>query len=125
MPDATNSLTGQVTIADALVQGDTFDKYNLVVKDLENPTRDFTGTTARILLKQCGNTVYQNNSPTLDFSTLGQVSHEFNLVPSVTSTFDLGSMRGEMEFTFPFQVDGENIVKTSFKFDLKVTEDLI
>jgi hypothetical protein len=125
MPIATNPLSGQVTVADNLVKGDTFDKYQLVVEDLENTTRDFTGTTARILLQQCGTTVYQNNSPTLDFSTLGQVSHNLNLVPSITSTFDLGSIRGEMEFTFPFQTGGEDTVKTCFKFDLKVIEDLI
>lgn len=125
MAVATNQLNSQVTISDTLIQGDTFNKYTLIVQDLDTPTRDFTGTTAKILLTQCGATVYQNNSPTLVVSTLGQVSYLLNLVPSVTTLFDTGTIRGEMEFTFPFTVDGENVVKTCFVFNFKVVSDLI
>jgi len=125
MAVATNPLNSQVSISDVLIKGDTYDSFQLIVQDLETPTRDFTGTTARILLTQCGATVYQNNSPTLDFSTLGQVSHNFNIPPSVTSTFNIGAIRGEMEFVFPFTVESENVVKTCFRFEFKVVEDLI
>lgn len=125
MATATNSLNGIVTISDTLKRGDTFDKYELVVQDLVNTNRDFTGTTATILLKQCGTTVYQNTSPTLVFSTLGEVSFNLNLVPSLTETFSLNPIHGEVEYTFPFTVGGEALVKTCFILNLQVTADLI
>jgi hypothetical protein len=125
MATATNSLNGIVTISDTLKRVDTFDKYELVVQDLVNTSRDFTGTTAQILLKQCGTTVYQNNSITLTFSTLGEVSFDLNLVPSLTETFSLNPIHGEVEYEFPFSVGGENLKKTCFILNLQVTADLI
>jgi hypothetical protein len=126
MSSATNSLTGQVTISDTLVQGDTYHKLTLIVQDLENTTRDFTGTTARMILTQCETTVFEDNSITLDVSTLGQVSFDLNLVPSVTTLFTVGAaVRGEIEYNFPFQIEGENVIRTLFLFNFKVVADTL
>lgn len=125
MTTATNSSTGAVTIFDILIQGDTYDAATLVVRDSEDASKDFTGTTAKLLLKQCGSTIYQNNSLSLDTSILGEASYDLDLPPSVTNLLDANSAKGEVQYTFPFLAGGENIVKTLFIFNFRIVSDLI
>jgi hypothetical protein len=116
----TDSTTNQVKISDTIIKGDSYIGFKCVVKDENNPSRVFYGTVAVVTLvtpdlgKYSPSAVIYTDNLSVDESVVGEVSVIFSLPPSITIDFPVGSILGDIQFTFVDIVAGEEFVKTSF-----------